>query len=130
MATDRSPIDWYKKVLSQYADFAGRARRSEYWWFVAVNLGVALAITVVLGILSDTLASLASALYGLAVFVPGLAVSVRRLHDTGRSGWHLLAGLIPLLGAIYLIYVMVQEGDAGDNEYGPDPKQASGAYVV
>jgi uncharacterized membrane protein YhaH (DUF805 family) len=61
-------------------------------------------------------------LYGLALFIPGLAVAVRRLHDIGKSGWMILVALIPLIGGIWLLILLVKEGDSGSNEYGPDPK--------
>ena len=68
--------------------------------------------------------SILSGIYGLAVLIPGLAVAVRRLHDTGRSGWWLLIGLVPLIGAIVLIVFMATDGEPGDNAYGPNPKFA------
>ena len=106
---------WYIEVLKKYAVFEGRARRTEYWMFTLVNI----IITLVLAALSfGTLESI----YGLLVFIPSLAVSVRRLHDTGRSGWWLLIGLIPLLGALVLIYFFILDSQPGDNQYGPNPK--------
>lgn len=116
-------MDWYLQVLRKYAEFNGRARRTEYWMFVLFNfiayvvLGVAERILHLSGVLS--------AAYGLAVLIPSLAVSVRRLHDTDRSGWWLLIGLIPLIGAIVLIVFAVQEGQATPNKYGPNPKAAT-----
>ena len=88
-------------VLSKYATFEGRARRSEYWWFYLAN-------TIVSSILSAigqrlTLFSILSVIYSLAVLLPGLAVCVRRLHDVGKSGWYIFISLIPLVGAILLI---------------------------
>jgi uncharacterized membrane protein YhaH (DUF805 family) len=68
--------------------------------------------------------SILGGIYGLAVLIPGLAVAVRRLHDTGRSGWWLLIGLVPLIGAIVLIVFMATDGEPGDNAYGPNPKFA------
>ena len=97
-----APAAYYKAVLTQkYADFSGRARRSEYWWFVLLNAGVAVGIgaaSLILGSVSGTLGAIGIIgiilyfAYGIAVIVPGLAVSVRRLHDTGKSGWFLLFG--------------------------------------
>jgi len=119
-------MEWYLKVLRQYSDFNGRARRKEYWMFALVNLGVTLALGLVLG----GIATLLNApwiifliyIYSLAIMIPQLAVGVRRLHDQGKSGWMLLVGLIPLIGGIWLIIMMATEGDRGSNEYGPDPK--------
>lgn len=109
--------DSIRTVLSKYADFSGRARRSEYWyWFLAV-----LAVNVVLVVLSVDILRL---LFGLAVLIPGIAVAVRRLHDTGRSGWWILIALIPLVGAILLIVWLATDSDPAPNQYGPSPKEA------
>jgi uncharacterized membrane protein YhaH (DUF805 family) len=115
-----------KAVLGKYADFNGRARRSEYWYWV---LAVLVAEVVVLAIrsLSSGLGQILYVLLVLAVLVPSIAVGVRRLHDTGRSGWWLLIGLIPLIGAIVLIVFYVQDSAPGANEYGPSPKGDAGA---
>jgi uncharacterized membrane protein YhaH (DUF805 family) len=114
---------WYLKVLKQYADFSGRARRKEYWMFFLFNL----IFTAVLSVL-DILITLAVGagflyiLYALAVFIPSLAVLVRRLHDTGKSGWWIFITLIPLIGWIWLFVLLCADSDA-DNEYGKNPKQ-------
>ncbi|WP_431677005.1 DUF805 domain-containing protein [Kitasatospora sp. KL5] len=112
-------MDWYLAVLKNYVGFGGRARRKEYWMYALVNFAVYVVLGIV-GYLLDT--SLLTALYGLAVLLPSLAVTVRRLHDTGRSGWWLLIGLVPFVGAIALIVFAVLEGQPGDNEYGSNPK--------
>ena len=115
-------VNWYLAVLKNYAGFSGRARRTEYWMFVLFNV----IITIVLQVISLAIqqVSILGAIYGLAVLIPGLAVGVRRLHDTGRSGWWLLIGLVPLIGAIVLIVFMATDGEPGDNAYGPNPKFA------
>lgn len=113
-------MDWYLKVLKQYADFNGRARRKEYWMFALFNLIITVGLGVVAGIIRTPILG---TLYTLAVLVPGLAVSVRRLHDIGKSGWTLLFGLIPIVGAILLIVWAASEGTSGNNPYGPDPKE-------
>jgi len=122
-------IYWYKKVLNQYADFEGRARRTEYWMFTLVNILIMIPLYVIgfIGITSQS--SLLSSvgfglymLYALATLVPSIAVGVRRLHDTGKSGWMLLIGLIPIIGGIWLLILFVTEGNKGDNQYGSDPK--------
>ena len=105
---------WYVEVLKKYAVFDGRASREEFWIFTLVNFIVSFVLHAVLGVLG--------AIYTLAVLVPGLAVGARRLHDTGRSGWLLLIGLIPLVGIIVLIVFWVQDSQAGSNKYGPNPK--------
>ncbi|MCY7300554.1 MAG: DUF805 domain-containing protein [Ilumatobacteraceae bacterium] len=106
----------YKDALSKYAQFTGRLGVGGYWRFVAVNV----AITIVLNILGQatSLFTIVGLIYGLALLIPGLAAGVRRLHDTGRSGWSILIALIPIAGFIILIVWMVKPGDIGDNAYG------------
>lgn len=115
-------MEWYLTVLKKYADFSGRARRREYWMFVLVNLIVSFVLGFVGGLVRGGTAL--SIIYSLAVLVPSIAVSVRRMHDIGKSGWWLLIGLIPLIGAIILIVWACTDGEPGDNEYGPNPKSA------
>ena len=103
-----------KRCFTQYATFSGRARRSEYWYFFLLNMLVSL----IGGALLPPLAGI----YALAVIIPTIAVGVRRLHDIGKSGVYYLVGLIPMVGTILLVVWMCQEGQSGDNEYGPDPK--------
>lgn len=121
-------MEWYLGVLKKYAVFSGRARRKEYWMFLLFNIVIAVVLTVVdvMAGLGDAAggAGLLSGLYSLAVLLPGLAVTVRRLHDTSHSGWWILICLIPLIGVLVLLYFMIKESDAGDNEYGPNPKGA------
>lgn len=114
-------MEWYLGVLKQYAVFRGRARRKEYWMFILCNLLVVMALGVV-GVLIDNM--LLSHLYSLVVLVPGLAVAVRRLHDTNRSGWCFLINLVPLVGMLVYLYFMVSEGERGANRFGEDPKGA------
>lgn len=110
-------IEWYKKVVFQnYANFDGRARRSEYWYFVLVNSIISILLNVVLGMISPSLTMIAAA-YSLAVLVPSIAVGIRRMHDVGKSGWYIL---IPL----YNLYLACTEGEQGPNEYGPNPKNS------
>ncbi len=105
-----------QSALAKYAEFTGRARRSEYWWFFLFNVGV----TTVLSYVNQTLYIVAV----LALLLPGIAVGVRRLHDTGRSGWFLFIALIPIVGVIILIVFLATDGDADANEYGPPPGEA------
>ena len=107
-----------QSVLSKYVDFTGRAMRSEYWYWVLFVILISIAANVVDAALN---VGFVSAIVGLATFLPGLAVGVRRLHDVGKSGWNLLWALIPILGAIYLIYLAVQPSQPGANVYGPAP---------
>lgn len=108
-----------KVVRDNYANFSGRARRKEYWYFVLANFLISLAANILMFI-SDFLVFIPG-LIALILFIPAIAVAVRRLHDTNRSGWYLLIGLIPIVN-LYLIYLMFKEGDTGVNQYGPDPK--------
>jgi len=120
-------MEWYLKVLRQYADFTGRARRKEYWMFTLVS-GI---ISVVLAILDNVLtAGLLGVLYSLAVLPPSVAVGARRLHDTGRSGWWLLIGIIPFSGWIVLIVFLSTDGERQANGYGSDPKAVPGEATV
>lgn len=107
-------------VFERYAVFEGRAGRAEYWWFFLANFLIGLVIQVLAGV-SDALVIL-SVIYSLALLIPGLAVAVRRLHDTNKSGWWLLIALVPLVGIIVLIVFLATDGDPGANQYGnPDP---------
>jgi uncharacterized membrane protein YhaH (DUF805 family) len=115
-------MEWYLKVLKQhYADFNGRARRQEYWMFTLVNIIVAIVLMVLTKV--SGLFSILYTVYALGTFLPSLAVCVRRLHDVGKSGWFILISLIPIVG-LYLIYLLVQDSQPGDNEYGANPKGA------
>ena len=115
-------FEYYVSVLKNYATFTGRARRKEFWMFALCNI----LISIVIGILTSIVPILwvLSLLYSLAVLVPGLAVSVRRLHDTSRSGVWILISLVPLIGGIWLLILMLQDGTASDNQWGSDPKAA------
>jgi uncharacterized membrane protein YhaH (DUF805 family) len=113
-----------RTVLSKYADFRGRARRSEYWyWTLAVIL--AYVVCVILTLASRPLGLILYILLALGALIPGLAVSVRRLHDTGRSGWWILIGLVPLVGAIILLVFMCTDSQPGSNAHGASPKAAT-----
>lgn len=124
-----------RSVLSQYVQFGGRARRSEYWWFVlfSILVGIVAAILdVALGTDSSSSAwsaGLVGTLVNLALLLPSLAVGVRRLHDTNRSGWWLLIALIPLVGAIVLIVFFVQDSTPGPNRFGPSPKEPQPSWA-
>jgi uncharacterized membrane protein YhaH (DUF805 family) len=119
-------MDYYIGVLKKYAVFTGRARRAEYWWFVLISALVSLGLSIISMGAGDSMGIL-SIVYGLGVFIPNIAVGVRRLHDTKHSGWWLLISLIPLIGAIWLIVLMFTDGTPGDNEYGPNPKGVTAA---
>ncbi len=115
-------IDYYLKAFRRYFDFDGRSRRSEYWYFVLLNF----IVTVILWIFIFVIPILGLAsylIYAFAIFFPNLALLVRRLHDTNRSGWNLLFSFIPLAGFIIMLVFLTEEGTLGHNQYGPDPKE-------
>ncbi len=131
-------MKWYIKVLKQYAEFEGRARRKEFWMFSLIHFLIIMALQTVTFMIAGMnpesgvgvfLMGLLG-LYSLAVFIPSLAVSVRRLHDTGRSGWWLLISLVPVIGAIALIVFYVQDSQPGANQYGENPKEVGSAAVA
>jgi len=119
-------MNWYIEVLKKYAVFSGRARRKEYWFFNLFNLIIAIVLAFV-----DTMAGtmnpatgmgLLGLVYSLAVLLPGIAVTIRRLHDTDRSGWWLLIIFVPIIGAIVLLVFMILDSTTGQNRFGPNPK--------
>ncbi len=122
-------MKWYLKVLKQYADFNGRARRKEYWMYALFTFIVFFA-TASLDILlfggdleSDEPPMLIfTCIYLLGTIIPNLALSVRRLHDSGQSGWMFFVKIIPFIGGIWFFILMVTNGQTGSNKYGPDPK--------
>ncbi|MDQ1431181.1 MAG: hypothetical protein QOF40_1783 [Actinomycetota bacterium] len=115
---------WKQVVLERYAQFTGRARRAEYWWFSLATLIVGVVLSV-LGAVSSIFLILYY-VYALAVLIPSLAVGVRRLHDTGRSGWWLLIALVPIVGVIVLIVFFATDSKPGTNQYGTSEKYPVG----
>ena len=120
-----SPLDWATRPLKKYADFSGRAPRAEYWWFyllIIVGYVIATILDSMLG-LGQTVGpyGVLMCVFALAMLIPSIAAGIRRLHDTDRSGWWLLIGLVPLIGAIVLIVFFVSQGNQGPNKYGDDP---------
>ena len=117
-------VDALKSVFSQYANFNGRARRSEYWFFYLAYT----VVSVILSVLAQysSIFSILSAIVSLGLVCPALAVAVRRLHDIGKSGWYYLFALIPLVGTIILLIWFVKDSEPGDNMYGPNPKGVGG----
>jgi len=122
-------MNWYLEALKKYAVFSGRARRKEYWYFTLFNIIISIVLAVIDGVTgsfsAETGMGLLGGIYTLAIVIPSIAVSVRRLHDTERSGWWLLIALIPLIGAIVLLVFMVQDSKPGQNQYGANPKEAT-----
>ena len=131
-------MQWMLLPLRRYAEFSGRSRRREYWMFFLFNLLIGLAVWTLLAAtyvagMSETQMTMVMGpvftLYGLVVIgfiIPGIAVTVRRLHDTDRSGWFVLLALIPVVGAILLLVFYCTEGTHGPNRFGQDPKADEG----
>jgi uncharacterized membrane protein YhaH (DUF805 family) len=121
-------MNWYLDVLKKYATFSGRARRKEYWYFFLFSTIISIVLVGIDGLTGTYTEKsgfgLLSGIYTLAVLIPSMAVWVRRLHDTNRSGWWTLIILIPLIGVIVILVFTVQEGKPGENRFGPDPKAA------
>jgi uncharacterized membrane protein YhaH (DUF805 family) len=128
-------MKWFLKVLRNYAGFAGRARRKEYWMFFLFNVlfsSIAMTIDSNVGTSYKIPTGydgmywsygFINGAYSLLIFIPSLAVAVRRLHDVGKSGWMILLALIPVIGWIWLFVLMVTDSQPGENEYGPNPKE-------
>ncbi len=118
-------MNWYLAVLKKYVVFEGRARRKEYWIFFLVNLIATFILAVIDGATgtfdAEAGLGLLGTIYALAVLLPSLAVAVRRLHDTDRSGWWLLLIFLPIIGFIVLLVFMVLQGTPGHNRFGEDP---------
>ncbi|TXF83557.1 DUF805 domain-containing protein [Neolewinella aurantiaca] len=123
-------VEYFKLAISKYAEFTGRSRRSEYWYFFLGNMILSIIATMLGVVLGETIGSMLSGLVSLALIVPGIAVGVRRLHDTGRSGWWLLIAIVPLIGAILLLVWFATDSQPGANEYGPNPKTGEAADIT
>src|SRR5579871_228739 len=120
-------MNWYVEVLKKYAVFSGRARRKEYWMFALISFLISLVLSVLDSVLGLTRGGIGplDGLYSLAVLIPGLAVTIRRLHDTNRSGWWLLINVVPLIGWIIFLVFLVADSDPCENQNGPNPKAYS-----
>ena len=123
-------MHWYIDVLKKYTVFSGRARRKEFWMFFLFSAIISIFLAVIDEFMGwqfemggDILGFL-STLYYVAVIVPYLAVIIRRLHDTERTGWWILIAFIPIVGALVLLVFLILQGTRGENRYGPDPKGA------
>ena len=122
-------MNWYLHVLKNYATFSGRARRKEYWMFFLISALISIVLTlldILLGTYSvEYEAGLFSGLYSLLILIPSIAVVVRRLHDTDRSGWWILISLIPLIGVIVLFVFICLDSQPGTNSFGANPKEVA-----
>lgn len=114
-------MNWYIEVLKKYVVFTGRASRQEYWFFALFNFIITFVFSLIDMMLGLDIGLVS--IYSLAVLLPSIAVLVRRLHDTGRSGWWALLMLIPLIGLIVLIVFAVQDSQPGKNQFGNNPKE-------
>ncbi len=118
-------MKWFIAALKKYAVFSGRARRSEYWYFVLFYLLIYIALTVADNVMNKGASfGMLAGIFSLAMLIPSISVGVRRLHDTDRSGWWLLIGLVPVVGAIALIAFAVQDSQPNENRFGLSPKAA------
>jgi uncharacterized membrane protein YhaH (DUF805 family) len=115
-------LNWYLKCLRKYAVLSGRAHRMEYWSFVLINVSICLALQVVSAV-GPTGSGILSLLYGLAVFIPGCAVTVRRLQDAGKSGRWLYILVIPIIGSVVILTFLVRKSQLGKNQYGPNQSE-------
>jgi len=118
-------MSWYLAALKKYTDFDGRARRKEYWMFALFNFLAIFALAsfdTLLGTMGSRI-GLLSGLYCLVIFLPSLAVAIRRLHDTNRTGWWVLFGIVPIVGAIVLLIFNVLDSQPGTNRFGISPKE-------
>ena len=122
MSFEQIKDNFLNVILNHYADFNGRARRSEYWYFTLVNVCISLVLSLLQQITGWNLFAVLSGLVSLALLVPGLALCWRRLHDIGKPGtWYFLV-LIPLVGVILLVVWFCQDSQPGENQFGPNPK--------
>lgn len=115
-------IDWFKKGLRNYTNFSGRARRKEYWYFMLVYFAVIIIAAILDSIIFDTPAGLFYVVAALGLFLPSLAVTIRRLHDTNRSGWMFLISFIPLIGSIILLVFLASDTKPESNQWGAPAK--------
>jgi uncharacterized membrane protein YhaH (DUF805 family) len=121
-------MSWFVAALKRYAVFGGRSRRKEYWYFVLFSSIITLVLFVIDGAIGTFDPSLGigllSGIFSLAILIPSIAVSIRRLHDIDRTGWWILLSFIPFIGTIVLLVFAVLDGTPGSNRFGPNPKTA------
>lgn len=119
---DYGIIDWFKKGLRNYANFSGRARRKEYWYFALVQFLILMVASILDAFMFDSEIGLFYIVALLGLFLPSIAVTVRRLHDTSRSGWWFFISLIPVVGAIILLIFLIGDTKPEVNQWGPPAK--------
>lgn len=127
-------MKWYLQVLKNYANFNGRARRKEYWMFALFNIIFLVLAMIVDNVAGTTIKGLPYGLfyflYAISIMIPGISVSVRRLHDIGKSGWYYFIALIPIVGPIWLLVLMCSDSIPGENQYGQNPKENNIAQTI
>lgn len=124
-------MSWFIHVMKNTFNFSGRARRKEYWMFALMTFVISFVLTMIdifAGLEFAPEVGVLSTIFGLIILIPSLSVTVRRLHDTGRSGAWILIGLIPLIGWIVMLVFMVLDSQPETNRFGPNPKAASAQY--
>ncbi|MBN8202994.1 MULTISPECIES: DUF805 domain-containing protein [Bacillaceae] len=115
------------KVLKESFNFSGRSRRKDYWMFILFTFVISIILTVIemaLGLEITEDIGILTTLFSVIMIIPSLSVTVRRLHDTGKSGWWILISLIPLIGGIIILIFTLMDSEPGSNKYGPNPKKA------
>ena len=124
-------LEYYKNVLkNNYANFDGRARRSEFWYYNVMNMIIVISLEIlIVALVAATQSSIIGGIFGILIllyvlgtFIPSIAVLVRRLHDVGKSGWWYFIALVPIVGSIWLLVLMCTDSQPGSNEYGVNPK--------
>jgi len=120
-------MNYYLTVFKKYAEFNGRSRRAEYWYFILFHAIIIFVLSIISYVIGDNRYILRE-IYMLAALFPVLGVTIRRLHDIGRSGWEVLINFVPFIGTLWFIALMTNIGDRGDNKYGPNPKEIATLY--
>lgn len=115
-------MNWYIKVIVQFFDFSSRARRREFWTFNLISLAISMTLRIMDVVFNTFYFSIFATIYGMLVFIPSLAVSLRRLHDVGKSAWYIFLVLIPLIGWIWLLILFSMDGEEKHNQWGKNPK--------
>jgi uncharacterized membrane protein YhaH (DUF805 family) len=117
-------MNWYIEAWKKYGVFSERTGRQGYWYFALFHILVYILLSIIAGVIGGKIGGSLLSLYTLAVTIPAWAATVRRLHDTNRSGWWILIALVPFIGAIVLLVFLAQESHAVENQYGPIPQAA------
>lgn len=116
-------MSYFITALKRYSEFTGRSRRAEYWYFYLISTVISIALSFGISFtVGETASLIVGGTYSLALLIPTLAVTVRRLHDVGKSGWWMFISIIPLIGGIWLIVLLVRDSNPESNIYGPNPK--------